>query len=251
MASLRAALGSSVALCLLSVTGAWMPVPRPAVMPMAAARSSHRASDIRAETPFRTDDQFDYFRRKKSVSVTLSKPLGAVLGEAAPAGVKIEEMQEGGSAAESGLLKKGDRLIEILDADVSTSDFDSVMSMLIDAPEEVALKIERNVIIKKPKEVKPDPVLTIKGGPSGDVAMGSSLRLTIQSSGVDLYKGMNKLTNCGGAGQCSLCMVDVVEGSENLSPLTAVEQKRLAKKPPTYRMACQALIEGDVTVEIP
>lgn len=131
------------------------------------------------------------------------------------------------------------------------SDFDSVMGVLVDAADEVELTVQRNVIVKVKREVKPDPVLTVKGGPSGDVAAGSSLRLTLMNADVQLYKGMNKLTNCGGAGQCSLCMVDVLEGADNLSPRTAVEEARLKKKPASYRMACQALINGDVTVEVP
>merc|ERR1711871_1003630 len=120
-------------------------------------------------------------------------------------------------------------------------DFDSVMSKLVEAPAEVTLTVERGVIVKKKRVVLPDPVLTIKGGPSGDVAPGSSLRLSMQSAGVELYQGMAKLTNCGGAGQCSLCMVDVLEGGENLSPRTAVEEARLKKKPASWRMACQTL----------
>lgn len=179
----------------------------------------------------------------------LSKPLGAVLEECAPGGVRIEELQDGGSAAETGLLKKGDRLLSVVGTDVAMSDFDSVMALLVDAPPEVELTVERNVIVKKKREVVPDPVLTIKDGPSGDVAPGSSLRLTLQNADVELYTGMAKLTNCGGAGQCSQCLVNVIEGGDNLSPRTTVEESRLKKKPSTYRMACQALINGDVTVE--
>uniref|UniRef100_A0A7S4I299 PDZ domain-containing protein n=1 Tax=Prymnesium polylepis TaxID=72548 RepID=A0A7S4I299_9EUKA len=174
-----------------------------------------------------------------------------MLEESAAGGVKVEALQDGGSAAETGLLKRGDRILTILEDDVSSSDFDAVMSMLVEAPEEVTLTVERNVIVKKPKVVLPDPILTVKGGPSGDVARGSSLRLTLLDADVELYKGMKKLTNCGGAGQCNLCMVEVLEGMENLSPPTAVEQTRLKKKPEGYRMACQTLINGDVTVEVP
>merc|ERR1711879_260740 len=139
---------------------------------------------IRAETemPIRSDNEYDYFRRKKSYSITLQKPLGAVLEECAPGGVKVEDLQEGGSAAETGLLKKGDRLLAVLDTDVSMSDFDSVMGVLVDAADDVELTVERNVIVKVKREVKPDPVLTVKGGPSGDVAAGSSLRLTLMNA---------------------------------------------------------------------
>ncbi|KAL3907251.1 MAG: hypothetical protein SGPRY_010240 [Prymnesium sp.] len=131
------------------------------------------------------------------------------------------------------------------------SDFDSVMALLVDAPSEVDLTIERNIIIKRKREVKPDPVITVKDGPTITVALGSSLRKTLLVRYVELYRGMNKLTNCGGAGQCSTCLVDVVEGAENLTPRSAIEEKRLKKKPESYRMSCLALINGDVTVEVP
>ena len=37
----------------------------------------------------------------------------------------------------------------------------------------------RQVIVKKKREVKPSPVVTVKDGPTGDVAYGSNLRLTL------------------------------------------------------------------------
>lgn len=43
----------------------------------------------------------------------------------------------------------------------------------------------------------------------------------------------------------------VLEGGDNLSPRTDFEQKRLATKPGSYRLACQALVNGDVMVEVP
>lgn len=78
------------------------------------------------ETPFRSDDQYDYFRRPKQVVVSLPKPLGAVLEECAPSGVRIQELQEGGSGLETGLLKKGDRVRTVQGEDVSQSSFDAV-----------------------------------------------------------------------------------------------------------------------------
>jgi len=35
--------------------------------------------------------------------------------------------------------------------------------------------------------------------------------------------------NCGGYGQCGTCIVEVVEGLENLSPRTEVENQKLKK----------------------
>ena len=45
--------------------------------------------------------------------------------------------------------------------------------------------------------------------------------------------------------------VNVLAGAENLSPPTDAELKKLAKKPETYRMSCQAFVNGDVEVEVP
>jgi len=111
--------------------------------------------------------------------------------------------------------------------------------------------VAQQVIVKVKREVKPDPLLSVKDGPSSNVKMGSNLRKMLLDEKVELYKGMGKLTNCGGAGQCNLCFVDVLEGGQNLSPRTAVEEARLKKRPASYRLACQTLVNGDVTVEVP
>ena len=44
---------------------------------------------------------------------------------------------------------------------------------------------------------------------------------------------------------------DVLEGAEQLSPPTDAELRRLKKKPASYRMSCQAFVNGDVKIEIP
>ena len=66
---------------------------------------------------------------------------------------------------------------------------------------------------------------------------------------VDLYTFGGKMMNCGGYGQCGTCIVEVVEGMENLSPRTAFEERKLKKKPASYRLACQALVNGAVSVK--
>ena len=152
---------------------------------------------------------------------------------------------------ETKLLKKGDRLLKILDADVSESSFDEVMEMLVDAPDDVALEVVRNVVVKRKKVEVPIPYLTIVGGNSGEVVEGTILRNAIQTSGSELYRGMDKMTNCGGVGQCKACAVEVLEGADNLSPRTATEEKILARKGPSFRLACQAFVSGDVKVEVP
>jgi ferredoxin len=79
------------------------------------------------------------------------------------------------------------------------------------------------------------------------VEEGAILRDVTLKNGIDLYKVLAKLTNCGGVGQCGTCVVEVLSGMEHLSERTAVEERKLRHRP-TYRLACQTLVYGDVTV---
>ncbi|MBD2164821.1 (2Fe-2S)-binding protein [Calothrix membranacea FACHB-236] len=79
-------------------------------------------------------------------------------------------------------------------------------------------------------------------------ADGANLRLKAMQNGVDIYTLFGKMTNCGGYGQCGTCIVEIVEGIENLSPRTDVENRKLKKKPTNYRLACQTLVNGPVSV---
>ncbi|MBK4729050.1 (2Fe-2S)-binding protein [Oxynema sp. CENA135] len=81
------------------------------------------------------------------------------------------------------------------------------------------------------------------------VADGANLRLKTLENNIDLYKFVGKMMNCGGYGQCGTCVVEIVEGMENLSPRTPVENQKLKKKPENYRLACQTLVNGPVSVK--
>jgi ferredoxin len=80
-------------------------------------------------------------------------------------------------------------------------------------------------------------------------ADGANLRTKAIENSVDIYKTWGKLSNCGGYGQCGTCIVEIVEGLENLSPRTDFENRKLKRKPETYRLACQTLVNGPVTVK--
>lgn len=80
------------------------------------------------------------------------------------------------------------------------------------------------------------------------VADGANLRFKALENGIDLYTLMGKMMNCGGYGQCGTCIVEIADGMENLSPRTEVENRKLKKKPSTYRLACQTLVHGPVSV---
>lgn len=81
------------------------------------------------------------------------------------------------------------------------------------------------------------------------VAQGANLREKALQNKVDIYKLKGKLMNCGGYGQCGTCVVEIVEGMENLSPRTDFEQRVLKKKPDSYRLACQTIVNGPIKVK--
>ena len=79
---------------------------------------------------------------------------------------------------------------------------------------------------------------------------GVNLRIKALENNIDIYKFVAKLTNCSGYGQCGTCVVEIVDGIENLSPKTEVEEKKLKNKPNSYRLACQTLVnQGNVSVK--
>ena len=58
---------------------------------------------------------------------------------------------------------------------------------------------------------------------------------------------------CGGAGACGTCHVIVEQGMDNLSQTAEAEYDKLDALPGTTlrsRLACQAVVTGDVTVRI-
>jgi ferredoxin, 2Fe-2S len=60
--------------------------------------------------------------------------------------------------------------------------------------------------------------------------------------------------NCGGNCACTTCHVVVRQGAENLSEMADDEEDKLDQAPgltPYSRLGCQAVVRGDVTIEIP
>ncbi len=88
----------------------------------------------------------------------------------------------------------------------------------------------------------------VKENKEAIAADGANLRIKAIENGIDIYTLRGKMMNCGGYGQCGTCIVEIAEGIENLSPKTDFENRKLKKKPATYRLACQSLVNGPVSV---
>jgi ferredoxin len=106
---------------------------------------------------------------------------------------------------------------------------------------------------KSQEETTGNPTMTtikfLKENQELVVADGANLRLKALENRIDLYTLAGKMMNCGGYGQCGTCIVEVTEGMENLSPRTEVENRKLKKKPGNYRLACQTLVHGSVSIK--
>lgn len=60
--------------------------------------------------------------------------------------------------------------------------------------------------------------------------------------------------DCGGSASCSTCRVEVLMGGEHLSDVDFEEQDLLDREAltePYHRLGCQAVILGDVVVQVP
>lgn len=80
--------------------------------------------------------------------------------------------------------------------------------------------------------------------------VGTNLRELALAEGLQLYGIKGQLGNCGGCGQCSTCFIEVVAERDGpaLSERTAVEDQKLRRRPPSWRLACQVLVLDSVAV---
>lgn len=80
----------------------------------------------------------------------------------------------------------------------------------------------------------------------------ANLRKELMKKNIDVYPLKAKITgNCGGAGICGTCAVKVLDGSENLSPPSANEQKVLKEngRDSGIRLSCCAKVSGPISIK--
>ncbi|MBX7218263.1 MAG: hypothetical protein DYG96_10825 [Chlorobi bacterium CHB2] len=98
------------------------------------------------------------------------------------------------------------------------------------------------------------PPITPKPGPATVTFLPSKKSISVEA-GTLLLEAIREARlpvaqSCGGFGICSWCKVRVIEGSQNLSMPSRVEQRLMQRQSfkPEERASCQAEILGDVTV---
>ncbi len=85
----------------------------------------------------------------------------------------------------------------------------------------------------------------VKKYPEIQVAQGANLMKALLSAGLPVA------SSCLGDGICGKCRIHIVEGSENLSQIAALEQilRDRLKTPREYRISCQTQILGDIVID--
>lgn len=79
---------------------------------------------------------------------------------------------------------------------------------------------------------------------------GENLREVALREGIGLYGLKGILGNCGGCGQCITCFVEIPDDTSAaaLSARTEVEEQKLRRRPTSWRLACQALVQQSLVV---
>lgn len=88
--------------------------------------------------------------------------------------------------------------------------------------------------------------ITFVGEKKVQISKGQSILSASLEAGIPHFHA------CGGKGKCSTCRILILEGSENISPISKMEAFLRSKIPfpENVRLACQCFIEkGDVTIE--
>jgi len=108
-------------------------------------------------------------------------------------------------------------------------------------------KINRLVVLQKELSWEPIPTVTFqKLGKTVNVLSAGD---TIYSLAED--EGFGLTGTCEGNGDCALCTIAIVSGTENISPMDEDEAAILKKldRPAGCRLSCQSRVTGDIVVD--
>jgi ferredoxin len=206
-------------------------------------------SNLRLSTYHRL--QAKKFDPEDVITISAKKPLGLSLEEFeenSKSGVYIAELNEG-SAKSSGKLRKGLYLLKVNERDVRYEDFDTVIDAIVSAADNEPLQlsfIEPSKVSKGPanlKVINGDNAILVKA------LKGQKMRTVLADCGIQIYDGNAVFTNCGGAGTCGTCAVEVRD-NDYWYERPDFEAKRLKKYSSAARLACNTIIEGDCTIVI-
>jgi len=83
-----------------------------------------------------------------------------------------------------------------------------------------------------------------------EVEPGSNLRKVLVDNDFQVYDNLRNLFHCSAQQLCGTCVLNVVDGIDNLTVKSVNEEKVMKRNPPTYRLCCNIDVYGDVTVQL-
>ena len=165
--------------------------------------------------------------------------------------MRADPVLESGSAYTFVDTLTGAKVSSVQGEDVTSLTFDEVMERIVGAPDTVeisfspkkddspAFTVGTPVDITVKEQGKPDLTLSVK--------VGDNLRKALLEGGFEVYRGMQKLGNCGGAGQCTYCAMDFLD-SDGWLERSEYEDSKLRNQP-MARLACLNTVQGPAVIQ--
>lgn len=191
-----------------------------------------------------------------SVTIRIDRPLGLVLAEDSEGNVFVEEVSPGGNAFATGEVKSGDTISRCGTSEEELAEctgigFDATIEALSQNPDSSSIFVQFSRVVKEEKVQVAASAVNIQVVDQASIetmakalAPKENLREALLEEKNQLYDNWGKVMNCGGAGQCGTCIVQVLEGMDQLTARTESEERKLKKKPDSFRLACQVDCEG-------
>jgi ferredoxin len=176
--------------------------------------------------------------------------------------IYVLDLEPTGEAAQTGVIQKGDYIIQLGNTSTIGQDFDFVLSTLNRAEARTSYTFFRGTkdqLIGEDAASALDPSkttvkVTVQQDGKKDVVLtcpgGTNLRRLLVGNGINVYRSLTRWTNCNGQQRCGTCIVDVTGGLEACSRRDLSEEAVLAENPITYRLSCRTEVYGDVTVKV-
>jgi len=79
---------------------------------------------------------------------------------------------------------------------------------------------------------------------------GSNLRKNLVDNGFEIYANFRAAFNCNAKQLCGTCIVDVMDGEENMTVKSINEKKAMLDNPGGFRLSCNIDVYGDCTVRL-
>eukprot|EP00419_Tripos_fusus_P021875 CAMPEP_0172719878 /NCGR_PEP_ID=MMETSP1074-20121228/75758_1 /TAXON_ID=2916 /ORGANISM="Ceratium fusus, Strain PA161109" /LENGTH=513 /DNA_ID=CAMNT_0013545277 /DNA_START=63 /DNA_END=1604 /DNA_ORIENTATION=- len=83
-----------------------------------------------------------------------------------------------------------------------------------------------------------------------EIEPGSNLRKVLVDNNFQVYDNLRNLFHCNAKQLCGTCVLNVVDGMDNLTVMSVNEQRVMKQNPDSFRLCCNADVYGDVTVQL-